>query len=495
MPEIGEVARIVNYLCKHLLNRTISSCTAYTDEIVYGKVGCSAEAFQGHTADRLVTNVAQQGKYFYLTFDKPPHAVLHLGMTGWMKFSTDDSRYYKQGKDKGLEEEWPPKYVKFLWKVEKEVGGEGREEVEVAFVDPRRLARIRLVECEAGEIRKTSPLKENGPDPVVDKEVFTVEFLSKLLRRKRVPVKALLLDQANISGVGNWVADEVLYMARLHPEQYSNTFDDEQIKRLHDSMVNVCTLAVDTLSDSSKFPETWLMKHRWNKGKKDSNVLPNGAKITHVTVGGRTSAIVPSVQKKTAAVAGDVKSDDEAAVKPTKGRKRKATSPDHNDEVKAEQADTKPTKTRKGNAEKTSSGEADAAKTTERPSRSKKAKTSYVEPDGEAEEEKVAVPTKAAAKRKSRKLTATKVEPETEDANGGAEQTAPDGVDKAKPESKTPKRLVKTEIPGERRSGRKSAGDLAIELQETKARAKAAKNKPAADAIPGERQSMRTKLK
>jgi hypothetical protein len=62
------------------------------------------------------------------------------------------------------------------------------------------LARIRLVDCEAGEIRNHSPLKENGPDPVVDKEKFTVEFLAALLRKKRVPVKALLLDQANISG-------------------------------------------------------------------------------------------------------------------------------------------------------------------------------------------------------------------------------------------------------------------------------------------------------
>jgi formamidopyrimidine-DNA glycosylase len=52
------------------------------------------------------------------------------------------------------------------------------------------------------------------------------------------------------------------------------------------------------------------MKHRWNKGKKDANVLPNGEKIIHLKVGGRTSAVVPSVQKKTGPVAGDVISQD-----------------------------------------------------------------------------------------------------------------------------------------------------------------------------------------
>jgi formamidopyrimidine-DNA glycosylase len=68
---------------------------------------------------------------------------------------------------------------------------------------------------------------------------------------------------------------------------------------------------VDLLADSSKFPEDWLFKHRWGKGKKDSvTTLPNGAKITFLTVGGRTSCVIPSVQKKTGAVAGDVNEDE-----------------------------------------------------------------------------------------------------------------------------------------------------------------------------------------
>lgn len=192
---------MVHYLRKHTLNRTIASSTAHDDPIVYGKVGTSASAFQDAVVGRRVTGAAQQGKYFYMTFDKSPHAVMHLGMTGWVKFSTEETGYYRSKKESQEAAEWPPKYCKFLLKFDKEVvKGEEREEVEVAFIDARRLARIRLVECEAGEIRNNSPLKENGPDPVVDREKFTVEFLKALLGKKRVPVKALLLDQANISG-------------------------------------------------------------------------------------------------------------------------------------------------------------------------------------------------------------------------------------------------------------------------------------------------------
>ena len=137
-------------------------------------------------------------------------------------------------------------------------------------------------------------------------------------------------------GIGNWVADEVLYQARLHPEQYSNTFTSEQVQRLHDSIMSICTTACETLADSAQFPETWLMKYRWDKGKKgaDANVLPNGEKIVHLKVGGRTSAIVPSVQKKTAAVAGDVDGHEEegAESKPAKGRKRKVKSEDEGED-------------------------------------------------------------------------------------------------------------------------------------------------------------------
>jgi len=102
-----------------------------------------------------------------------------------------------------------------------------------------------------------------------------------------------------------------MYQAKLHPEQYSDTFSEDQMKRLYDSLHYVCGLAVETLSDSSKFPEDWLFKHRWGKGKKDAKMaLPNGERITFLTVGGRTSCIVPSVQKKTGKVAGDIKKEE-----------------------------------------------------------------------------------------------------------------------------------------------------------------------------------------
>lgn len=332
MPEIAEVARIVHFLKKHAVGKVVANVKVQDDNIVYGKVGTSASEFQKAISGKKILDARQQGKYFWLVMDSAPHPLMHFGMSGWMKFSNDHTTYYRPTKPE--ENEWPPKFWKFILQLKD-------DDCEVAFVDARRLARIRLVDAKAEDMRKTTPLKENGPDPVLDPNILTVEWLGKKLRSKRVPVKALLLDQANISGIGNWVGDEIMYQARLHPEQYSNTFSDDQVKKLHDAMMYVCNTACDALGDSDQFPTDWLMKHRWGKGKKDGNKLPNGAKITFLKVGGRTSAIVPSVQKKTGTVAGDV-SDDTNAVeeddeelkekpKPKTGTKRAKVEEDDDD--------------------------------------------------------------------------------------------------------------------------------------------------------------------
>lgn len=420
-------------------------------QIVYGKVGTSASAFQKAISGKKILDARQQGKYFWLVMESSPHPLMHFGMNGWIKFRNDDTVAYYRPK-KADAEEWPPKYTKFNLQFKED------PKCEVAFVDSRRLARIRLVNAKAEDMRNTTPLKENGPDPIVDKDILTVQWLSQKLRSKKVPVKALLLDQgmstraavekecadttiANISGIGNWVADEVMYQAKLHPEQYSNTFSDEQIQRLHKAIMYVCDTAVEHLAESDKFPEDWLMKHRWGKGKKGGSQLPNGAKITFLTVGGRTSAIVPSVQKKTAAVAGDVSegAEDEDTgeeVKPKKGGKRKAAAAKEEEEV--EEKPTRPKRARKAAIEEETS-----------------------EDDDEVEEKPVVKKAKKAAPAKKGKKV--QEEPEVEEDDGETEEKskrvakkatkAANGV--AKKGKKAEQDEGKTEEPTERRrSGR-----------------------------------------
>jgi formamidopyrimidine-DNA glycosylase len=355
MPEIAEVARTVHFIRKLLVGKTLAKVTASDDQIVYGKVGTSAAEFEQHMAGKTVVDAGQQGKYFWMIMSSPPHPVMHFGMTGWLKFKSEHTYYYQPQEGK-KEEAWPPKFAKFLLETN---AREGEEAIEAAFVDMRRLARIRLVDCPAAEIRQNTPLKENGPDPVIDKDIFTVEWLKNKCHSKKVPIKAMLLDQANISGIGNWVGDEVLYNAKIHPEQYANTLKDEQITQLHKSIDYICCTSVELLGDSEKFPEDWLFKHRWQKGKKNaSNTLPNGQKIAFLTVGGRTSAVVPSIQKKTGPVAkemdeAELVDGEEEKPKKAKGKKRKAVKEEDEDEDEDEEAEVQPKLSKKGKKVKT----------------------------------------------------------------------------------------------------------------------------------------------
>jgi hypothetical protein len=127
------------------------------------------------------------------------------------------------------------------------------------------------------------------------------------------------------------------------------------LKTLHEKIHFVTTTAANVLGDSSKFPADWLFSYRWGKsrtrgkkGDEESNVLPNGEKIKHITVGGRTSAVVESRQKKIKS--NDEESEDEEnAPAPKKAKKVKAV-----EEVKE--------KTVKGKKEKKDDGAEEKSK-------------------------------------------------------------------------------------------------------------------------------------
>ncbi|XXG95971.1 hypothetical protein Hte_002248 [Hypoxylon texense] len=409
MPEIAEVARVVHFLRLHLVGKTISQVAAPDDANVFGKVGTSGPAFARALTGKTVVDVGSQGKYFWMVLSSPPHAVLHLGMTGWVEIrgvQTGYTRYLERTKGRDAEA-WPPRF----WKFHLETGGGPK--VEVAFTDSRRFGRIRLVDCPGQDIRKHSPLVENGPDPVVDKDVFTEAFLRQKMRSRHVPVKALLLDQSTVSGIGNWVGDEILYQAKLHPEQYCDDFSDADVATLYEAVRRVCQTAVDKLGDSDEFPADWLFRHRWGKGKKDSpTTLPNGDRITHITVGGRTSCVVPSVQKKRGRTTiDDVKGEGEEEEEKEVKEEKSATPPPEGTESRFFDGKKKKKAVNSTNNSKAKTKTKAAEMVEERPSkktRTSKSRAAKQEEEEEEEEEEEAKP--APAPKTSRKSNKPKKE-------------------------------------------------------------------------------------
>lgn len=191
----------MHFIRQHLVGKRISRVEAQHDENVFGKVGTSSTAFEQAMHGKRIVSAGSQGKYFWMEMDSPPHPVLHFGMTGWMHIRDQATYYYDKPRD-GADEQWPPRFWKFQIETQPE---KNKPVAAAAFTDSRRFGRVRLVDCEGHAIRQTTPLKENGPDPVVDTDRFTEDFLHELCARKKIPIKALMLEQANISGIGNWV--------------------------------------------------------------------------------------------------------------------------------------------------------------------------------------------------------------------------------------------------------------------------------------------------
>ncbi|TFY81609.1 hypothetical protein EWM64_g2407 [Hericium alpestre] len=136
-----------------------------------------------------------------------------------------------------------------------------------------------------------------GFDPLLSMPDF--EDYKKGVLKRSCPIKALLLDQSFSAGVGNWVAESTL-------NSVATRSPTEQLRALHRQTAEVPRIAVEVNADDSKFPEDWLFRHRWDKGKKKKNakeveplLLASGEKATikWLTVGGRTSAYVAELQK------------------------------------------------------------------------------------------------------------------------------------------------------------------------------------------------------
>lgn len=253
---------------------------------------------------KVLKRVRRKGKYLWLELDSKPAILVHLGMTGSLVFKGVKPSSYKSFSVD--ETSWPPRFWKVL--VRFETGAE------MAFVDSRRFGRFELVDDPARE----EPVRSLGDDAYL--ELGTVEGLHEKLSKRKQAIKAVLLDQKLLCGIGNWVADEVLYHSRIHPEVSSSSLTLKQTKSLHASITTVLKTAVEAEADASKFPRSWLFHYRWT-GKKPSKIA-SGDQVKFITVGSRTTAYVPSIQKKGTK---RVKGDHQECAKTGTTKRRKAT--------------------------------------------------------------------------------------------------------------------------------------------------------------------------
>lgn len=202
MPELPEVETVAADLRGQLIGRRFAGC-----EILWPRTLATPDpqALAERLCGREVIDVGRRGKYILIQLDDGQALIVHLRMTGRLAVALADSPLIED------------KHVRAWFRL---ADGDA-----LVFTDPRKFGRVWLVGS-AGEV-----VGKLGPEPL-DWDLAPEAFAERMGKRK-VAIKALLLDQTALAGVGNIYADESLFRAGIHPQRKASTLTDEELGKLY----------------------------------------------------------------------------------------------------------------------------------------------------------------------------------------------------------------------------------------------------------------------
>jgi formamidopyrimidine-DNA glycosylase len=216
VPELPEVETVRRDLQAELVGRTIVALDPRGVR-TFRRTLDVADAV-ARTAGRTVTAVDRRGKYLLLRLDSPDVVVIHLRMSGQLLVA-DPGRTFDRHT-----------HATFTFAT----GSQLR------FVDPRTFGEVFVsVTGPGGEVPELAHL---GPDPL--DPAFDVVALRSVTAGRRTAIKALLLDQRAVAGIGNLYSDEILWSARIRHSRRADRLTRPQVARLHASMVTTLSAAI-----------------------------------------------------------------------------------------------------------------------------------------------------------------------------------------------------------------------------------------------------------
>jgi formamidopyrimidine-DNA glycosylase len=228
--------------------------------------GIPPAAFHAGLTGSTFLGSEAHGKQMLFRFSGGKWMGIHLGMSGTLRTGPPDST---------------PKQQDLLILYQKKRS--------LILNDYRHFGRVLWHEGpRAPEWWATLPPSLLSPD-------FTLKALTDFLqRRARTSLKGVLLMQERFPGIGNWMADEILWRTGLDPRRPAGSLEIAENKRLFRAIRSVCRQALKVIStDFSDPPSSWLFPHRWKKGGSCPRCATS---LHHATIAGRTTCWCPSCQ-------------------------------------------------------------------------------------------------------------------------------------------------------------------------------------------------------
>jgi formamidopyrimidine-DNA glycosylase len=253
VPELPEVEMFTRYFERHALGQTVAQVRVLDARI------CGTRRL-GRLVGRRFQGVHRHGKHFFADAgDVWLH--VHFGMSGDFAYSFDE----------------PPRYARLIFDFD--------NGAHLAYEDMRLFGVVDLTPSPDEYIHAHNL----GPDPLE----INLRAFRALLRKRRGGIKALLLSQRVIAGVGNLYADEALFRASIDPRRAVDRLSAHEVKSLFKNIRGVLEQAIGLKSRDADYPARFLVQHR-----EEGDRCPKcGGTIRRATVAGRTTYYCPKHQK------------------------------------------------------------------------------------------------------------------------------------------------------------------------------------------------------
>lgn len=213
MPELPEVETVRKGLISLVKGKTIAKVDVYWPRIIEMP---EVETFQQQMIGETIEDVERRGKYLIFQLSHY-EMVSHLRMEGKYEYFSEAKPLDKHS------------HVRFIF----------TDGSELVYHDVRKFGRIALLK--KGGAKQYKGLLQLGPEPT--DEEFSLADFKEQLKKSSTMIKPLLLNQKVVAGLGNIYVDEVLWLAKIHPEQPANSLSPQAVKKLREAIIEVIAKA------------------------------------------------------------------------------------------------------------------------------------------------------------------------------------------------------------------------------------------------------------